>query len=152
MNRKAPFMGTTEVPAERSIQSICGLLASAGARQINQSYDGAGKVTGISWTMDIKGQQVAFSLPARVDACFEMILSRRASKPRGQKELETLRIQANRVAWRQIFRWVEAQIAMVQTGMVETGEVFSPYLIDSQGRTMWQLLTEQKFLQIEGGK
>jgi hypothetical protein len=37
------------------------------------------------------------------------------------------------VAWRQILRWVEAQLALIDTGMVQPQEVFLSYAIVNQG-------------------
>jgi len=60
--------------------------------------------------------------------------------------------QARRIAWRQILRWVQAQMALVQTGMVTADQVFMPYImVDKEGTTLYQQLISQGFehLQLE---
>lgn len=55
------------------------------------------------------------------------------------------REQARRVAWRQLYRWVQAQVALIQTGMVKTQEVFMPYLRTSTGQTVYELAEQRGF-------
>jgi hypothetical protein len=61
--------------------------------------------------------------------------------------------KARRIAWRQVLRWVEAQLALIETGMVKTQEVFLPYAMVGQNgkrRTMFEVLEEKQFLAISG--
>ena len=44
--------------------------------------------------------------------------------------------QAVRVAWRIIKDWVEAQMALVDTSMVKTEEVFLPYMMVKGDKTL----------------
>jgi hypothetical protein len=46
--------------------------------------------------------------------------------------------QAERVAWRIIKDWVEAQMAILDTQMVKMEEVFFPYMLNGQGQTLFQ--------------
>jgi hypothetical protein len=55
------------------------------------------------------------------------------------------REQAERVGWRQLKRWLEAQLALVETEMVEMREVFAPYLLAEDGRTLFECLEESRF-------
>jgi hypothetical protein len=48
------------------------------------------------------------------------------------------RDQAVRTAWRIVKDWVEAQMALVETQMVTTAEVFLPYAVMKDGRTLAQ--------------
>jgi hypothetical protein len=43
------------------------------------------------------------------------------------------------VAWRQILRWVQAQMALVETKMVKVEEVFLPYIQGPGGQTVYEL-------------
>ena len=68
---------------------------------------------------------------------------RRAGRPE--------RAQAVRVAWRIVKDWVEAQMALVETQMVTTAEVFLPYAVMKDGRTLAQhAAADPKFLLGEG--
>ena len=44
--------------------------------------------------------------------------------------------QAIRTAWRIIFEWVRAQLALVEVNMVTVPHVFLPYAIMRDGRTI----------------
>jgi hypothetical protein len=56
-----------------------------------------------------------------------------------------LTAQAKRVAWRQILRWVEAQLALTETKMAKLHEVFMPYLIVDKGQTIFEKLESQNW-------
>lgn len=45
--------------------------------------------------------------------------------------------QAERVAWRIIKDWVEAQMAILESQMVQMDEIFLPYMVDKQGQTLY---------------
>lgn len=46
------------------------------------------------------------------------------------------KLQAVRTAWRIVKDWVEAQMALVETQMVTTGQVFLPYMVLRDGKTL----------------
>ena len=54
--------------------------------------------------------------------------------------------QAERVAWRILKDWIEAQMALLDIQMVKFEEVFMPYIVDKHGRTLFEKLEEQQFL------
>lgn len=60
-----------------------------------------------------------------------------------QKVLEKQRVkadyaQAERVAWRIVKDWVEAQMAILESEMVQMDEIFLPYMTDNAGHTLYQ--------------
>jgi hypothetical protein len=59
--------------------------------------------------------------------------------------------QAYRVAWRNILDWVQAQMALLEIGMVEMEEVFLPYMLDRQGVPYLERMEQRGFL-LESGK
>lgn len=48
------------------------------------------------------------------------------------------REQAERVAWRIVKDWVEAQMAILESEMVQMDEIFLPYMVDNNGQTLFQ--------------
>lgn len=46
------------------------------------------------------------------------------------------KLQAVRTAWRIVKDWVEAQMALQETQMVTTAQVFLPYMIMPNGKTV----------------
>jgi hypothetical protein len=59
-----------------------------------------------------------------------------------------MREQATRVAWRILKDWIEAQLALIQTGMVSVEQVFLPFAQSSSGKTLCEVLRERKFAQL----
>jgi hypothetical protein len=63
------------------------------------------------------------------------------------------RAQAVRTAWRIVKDWVEAQMALVETQMVTTQQVFLPYAIMKDGRTLTEHVEQNPaFLLGEGAQ
>lgn len=63
--------------------------------------------------------------------------------------MERIRQQAQRVAWRILKTWVQAQMAIIETGMVSAEEVFLPYIM-IEGTSMFEALKGRRFLLPEG--
>lgn len=139
---KTLFMETTEIAPEKSAAEITRLLVVSGARQISMQYAG-GQLSGLSFVLGSGLQEMFFSLPVRVEPVFQLLNSRRTNR---EVSAEKDWLQAERVAWRQLLRWVQAQLALVDTGMVQAGEVFMPYILASNGRTMWDEFSRTKLL------
>lgn len=137
-------METTKIPAEKTAAEIQGVLAWAGATQIAMSYQNR-EVVGLRWGMEIESQTIPFSMPVRVDPVFQALQNKRSPRYR-ERAREQDREQAKRVAWRQLLRWIQAQLAMIETGMVKTEEVFMPYAaVGPNGETMYEMVAESGF-------
>ncbi len=130
------YMETTAIAAERSASEITILLVNATASQISTDYGPDRKIRGLRFILSVQGSPVVFSLPARTEPVFRYLQKRRSPATRARKEKQD-RKQAERVAWRQLLRWVQAQLALIETGMVEAAEVFLPY-IERDGTTLYQ--------------
>lgn len=148
--KKTLYMETTEVPAERTAAEVSAQLINAGATQIATSYD-KGKVIGLRWTMKVNGLDALFEMPARVFPVYKLLRERQGFRninwepgfvPKDAKVWD----KAERVAWRQLLRWVQAQNAMLETGMVQPMEVFTAYWIPpGQNQTLFQTMMDQQF-------
>ncbi len=143
----AVYMGTTSIDPSRTAGEIVMLLSRHGATSINQEYEN-GKLVGLRWLMARKGGQPAlYAMPARVEPVYAMMR---------RKQRNVSLQQAERTAWRLILRWVQAQFALVEVGMVESAEVFAPYREVMPGKTVWAALLEAEAknlpLMLEPGK
>lgn len=139
--KRTLFRETTDVPVTRSVAGIIDMLVQSGARSINQEYAADGKITGVRFTLPVKDGLAAFALPARVQAV-EALLRRRKQNSSWMSDTDKrrLREKAERVAWRQLFAWVEAQLAMIHAEMVEPAEVFLPYALHAgSGLTFFEM-------------
>lgn len=155
MSKPRPlYMETTEISAERTAGEITSLLVASGARQVAMEYGDGGKIIGMNFILLIHGLPYPFKMPVRTEAVQKIFKQRRVQSMKFRaSEFEAKdREQAERVAWRQLLRWVQAQMAMVDAGMVQAREVFAPYLLEPSGRTLFEFLEETRFKALPPGK
>lgn len=141
MAKRTIFMETISISPEKTIAAIQNILRQYGVRQIMIDYNDDGQVGTVSFTMRVKDSLVPFKLPANHNALLEMA---RRGETKYLKAGDT--DQARRIAWRMNLRWIEAQMALVEVGMVTADQVFMPYImVDAKGTTLYQQLTEKGF-------
>lgn len=131
------YMATTKIAAEKTAQEINLLLARSGATAVLTDYGKEGKIKGLAFRLNIDGKEVPFSLPSRIEPVFIYLQKQRSPAYRTKKAKEDL-AQAERVAWRQLLRWVQAQLALIDTGMVKAEEVFFPYIQVAANQTLFE--------------
>jgi hypothetical protein len=150
MPKPSIFMGSTSVPVHRTISEVQRVLVRSGAKQIAQEYGNSGEITGMEFSIHVGTALLRFNLPVRTERVYDTIHS--ARKNAVDKYEERDRMDAERVAWRQLLRWIEAQMALCDAGMAQAHEVFMPYAIDKSGRTMFDIWTAQLALPAPQGK
>lgn len=157
MARKTLYMETTTIDVGKTAGEITSELVKAGATSVNTDY-ASGRITGLRWVMRISGQDIVFDMPARIEPVYIVFAQRKGHKTgRGTNNLvvyPSLMEQAERVAWRQLLRWVQSQLAMIETGMVQAAEVFMPYIVvnPATNQTLFQRMQETQFKQLEAPK
>ena len=140
---KALYMETTKIDPQRTAGEVISELVRAGATSVKTDY-ASGAVSGLQWVMSVRGANILFDMPVRTEPVFALLNGRRKFNPAINAAQD--RQQAARVAWRQLLRWVQAQNAMIETGMVEPAEVYLPYMLNhGTGLTLYQHLCESKF-------
>lgn len=138
---------TTTVPAHSSVAQIIGLLSRKGAQSITQEFYPDGRVRAVSFVMLVGMVPVRFVLPANTSGVAGVMLkdepyNHRRIGTRDQYEAK-IREQAERVAWRILKDWIEAQMALIESGQAEPAQIFMPYATDRTGQTMFQVWMEQ---------
>ena len=122
----------------RIFDAISKTLVSHKAKHITYSYDNE-RIVAIEFVIDINGIERPFRLPARIENVERIMY--------GKKFLsQTQKTQAYRTAWANIRDWISAQMAMIDTGMVKPEEIFLPYMVSNDGRTFYEVMTQQQFL------
>lgn len=127
---------TTKVPVYRSIEQIQKLLVQAGASAVMTEYDDDKIVSTISFKIKTGENEFSFRLPGDWRSTLEVM--KHDGTPRNQLTPE----HAQRVAWRITKDWVEVQIALLQTRSVVLPQLFLPYMVNQQGSTAWQLVSQ----------
>lgn len=128
---------TTKVDVYTTIGAIQGCLVKHGARKIMQDYDNEGNIQALCFAIDTKFGMRGIRLPANVDAVHRVLTNQR---------VKCEREQAERVAWRILKDWVEAQMAILESQMVEMDEIFLPYMITQGGSTAYELYQNNQLL------
>lgn len=129
---------TTSVTVGRTIGQIQGLLVEAGARQVATEYDDVGRATGIAFAVQTAHGPRTFVLP--VDSGRVETVLKRDKVPARYATPE----HAERVAWRIVKDWVEAQLAIIRTEMVTLDQVMLPYMRSDEGRTIYELYVDRQ--------
>jgi len=155
VRRTKLFMETTRIDPQKTVGEIQEVLGKYGASAIRMDYqDGpfGREVVSVSFTIEVNREQVPFRLPCRWTSVLDTLMNRirgDRSEEYLEKKKEEYTPQAKRIAWRQILRWVEAQLALVETGMVKMVEVFVPYMLMDKGKTLYEKLEETQFKMLE---
>ena len=120
---------TTKVDIYTTLGQIQGQLVKHGAKKILQDYDDGGRITAISFMVDTHFGPRGIRLPANVDAVHKVLI---------KQKVKCDREQAERVAWRIVKDWVEAQMAILESEMVQMEEIFLPYMVSASGQTFFE--------------
>jgi hypothetical protein len=135
---------TTSIAPEKTLAEIQVKLAKAGAFQILHEYrKGTVELVGLSFRIQTQFGNMAFALPARIEAV-EAVLQRQAKRGDCRRGYAS-REQAVRVAWRILKDWTEAQLALIETGMVSLEQVMLPFAQNERGQTLFEALKEKRF-------
>jgi hypothetical protein len=125
---------TTTIPTAITVGQIQAILAKNGAEKILLDYH-QGQVAAVAFIVPGPlGDPMPIRLPVRPEAVLEIM--RRQKIRKGQCTIE----HARRVAWRIVKDWVEAQMALLQTEMVTLDQLFLPYAVASDGRTIYEIV------------
>jgi hypothetical protein len=123
---------TTTVPVHRTTAEIAKALVKAGARGIAQEYNPQGHMVGMSFAIDIPGDDTYhYTLPVRVGAVRDVLVRQKV-----ERKYQTFE-HAERVAWRIVRDWVQAQMAIIETEMVSLRQVMLPYMRTDNGLTVF---------------
>lgn len=118
---------TTKVSAPKTVGEIQEILGAHGASSIMTTYDD-GAINAVAFSYRASYGMRSFELPANVVGVHEAM---------ARDGVKCDRAQAERVAWRILRDWIDAQMAMVEAGQAAMDEVFMPYMLGGDGRTLY---------------
>lgn len=137
---------TTTIDAFKTVSEIEYILVKHKAKSVMKNYEGE-SITGLSFLIDTGTVQVPIRLPVKVDECLEVL--KREKRNSSRSNIKATREQAERVAWRILKDWDEAQMALLDIEMVRLEEIFLPYIEMRNGQTIYEQLEKKQFL-LEG--
>jgi hypothetical protein len=121
------------------------LLRKIGATHVITEYDPqSNEEVGMFFVVPMMGKRLSFSIPIRWQSV------QGAMKESGVKGKYLKEDQCKRTAWRVAYRWVEAQVALIQSGAAETAEAFMSYAVidTTTGKTFYHELRDNNFKQL----
>ena len=144
---------TTKVPVSRTIAEIQAKLVEHGARAVMMEYaKTGGRIQALAFEIEMPNGELSIRLPINAAATLKVLQRQYSNREIPGKYANE--DHAYRVAWRNIFHWVSAQLALLETEMVKMEEIFLPYVITPGGQTIYQVMAGKGFLlgPGEGGK
>jgi hypothetical protein len=130
---------STSIEASKTVSEIHKILATHGARSILTNYTADGIIESLSFMITTPDGDRGVKLPINPDAILR-VMNKTNKVPRTFRN----RPQAIRIAWRIVKDWVEAQMAILETEMVQMEQVFLPYIEAGNGKTVFQLYQERQ--------
>jgi hypothetical protein len=124
-----------------TLGAIQGQLVKHGAKKIMQDYDDHGRIAALTFLIDTPAGMRGIRLPANVDKVHTVL---------HRQKIKCDREQAERVAWRIVKDWVEAQMAILESEMVQMDEIFLPYMVNNNGQTFFEAYRNNQLMLGEG--
>ena len=140
-----PFLNyTSKVPVSRTISEMHEMLGEHGAHSVQTTFTDK-HPSGLSFRIDTPFGLRSFALPVNVDAGHQVMESQAAEIAR-RSHIKVTREQSERVAWRVLRDWLEAQLALIEAGLAGLDQVMLPYLVmtERQGRTLYQVMVDER--------
>ena len=125
----------------KSAMELERILVDHGAMQI-QKDTADGKITALRFIVNTAVGIVPFELPVNVEAVYKKLEQDKKSNARVKLSFE----QAERTAWKCLLDWTAAQMALIQIGMATMDQVFLPYVLNDEGKTLYEVARDSKFL------
>lgn len=125
---------TTSVSAARTIAEVQKLLVGAGARTVMVTYDEDQRPAGLSFAVPSAFGMRTYALPVEASKVHAVLQRQRLERRYTTPE------HAEKVAWRIIKDWLEAQLAITATEMVAFEQIMLPYMHTDSGRTVYEQL------------
>ena len=138
------WMQTTRQSVVQTMADIQKLLAKYHAESITIGYE-RGEPASVSFELYVMNRYLAFRLPSKWQGVLQKILDTKKRK----KITPEMEEKAKKIAWRQTFHWVEAQLGYVETGQAKTEQMFFPFLVNDRGKTLFEVVEEKGYRMLE---
>jgi hypothetical protein len=135
--RKSIKNYTVTLGADVYLSKIQKILVSFGVSGIGYVYDKQGMVESVMFKIEINENSRQVQLPLNW---------RKVAKILQDDDVYKDDYHAYRVALANIMIWLDAQFAILQTEMVEFPQVFLPYMVGQDGRTLYETIKGNNYL------
>lgn len=139
---------TTNKTVDITVGELSKLLARRGVASISTQYSESGSPNGLAFELRTPHGLRAFHLAVNVDGVHALLRDDPKVKRAGPRF--TTREHAERVGWRVVKDWLEAQLALIDADMATLDQVMLPYLVvDQDGRTLYESYREREQVALE---
>ena len=139
---------STSISVEKTIAEIEKMLSKYGATKIMKEYDEFGNPSKLIFAILTEHGEMPVKLPVNVDKILDVFKLQVSDKKLPSKFWggEWAVEQANRVGWRIIKDWLDAQLTLLNIQMVKVEELFLPYAYDSKNnQTLFEKMESTGF-------
>lgn len=119
---------TSTVPMVNSMNRIEHRLVQLGSTHIAKSYEDK-KPSGIIFQLPINAIPATYKVTIDLRSVEKNLVKAR-TKPPTNSQMEAIREQAERTAWKLLNDWVDVLTSLIILGLKDPAEVFLPYLLD----------------------
>jgi hypothetical protein len=124
---------TTSVAPEKTATECVLALGRFGASQVTLFFNPARLPVGITFVLDAghgaRGYKLGVDLTRTLDALRAAQIPRAHANPG----------QAQRTAWKTLQAWLEANLTLIETGLMNAEQVLLTYEVDTEGRSRWEV-------------
>lgn len=124
-----------KMPAGKYIQDIQEALVKAGAIGIQQEFE-QGRTVSLAFLLDLQGKKVGFKLPIGWKKVQQVLKNENIGRWKDDD-------YAYRVSWAIMRDWVEAQMAILASENVTMPQLFLPYAMSGDGKTLFEKIAEK---------
>jgi len=142
------FCYTTKIEPAKTIAEIQQELVSHGAKSVLANYDDGGKIESLSFSITTPKKEIGIKLPCDPRPVQE-VLKKQYEAGKIPRRFAKDEHQALRVAWRIVLYWVKAQMAILETRMVKMEQIFLPYAIMRDGKTLFENMKKKAFILLD---
>lgn len=132
---------STTIDVHKTLGEIQAILVKHGARKLMYDYNDNGQIQALCFSVITPFGERGLKLPANVPAIYEVL---KQQKKAGKIKTNPDYAQAEQVAWRIVKDWIEAQMAILESQMVQFEEVFLPYIMNRDGQTFFQAYQQKQ--------
>jgi hypothetical protein len=138
---------STNIPTAKTIMEIEDILTKHRATDIWKHYDTNGNIIALNFAVNTDFGKMPFKLPVNVEAVRQILKSEKKSKKINLSKQQIEDVQtAQRIAWRIMKDWIDAQMALIDISMVKLEQVFLPYAFDfNKNQSLYDEVKERKF-------
>lgn len=128
------------MPVDQSLSKIQKNLVDHGATGFMYEYEkGTGRIESLKFLIEVQGNKVGFALPVNW-RLFQAVLKEQNVRRYDEDDY------CYRVAWANLRDWVDSQMALLETQMIELPQIFLPFVVNGKGQTLYEQIKGNNFL------